>query len=852
MATIRNLIVRISVSENTDKGIRKVTGSLQKTNRELDRANNGSGRFSSTLSKLGRTSLGGLAGGLSAVARFTAAAGKGLFFVAAGAAALTTVTRAGSALAPLAGGLLLIPGAALAAGAALGTLKLATSGMGDAFKAALAPGTDPKKLAAALKMLSPAARSVALELHRLRPALQYIKDSAQQQLFKPLQGQLTALVRTLKGPLSTGAATLARQFGLAGREVALFVRQRDSVALVNSSFGQLAYAIHALLPALQPVLKGFRDLAMEGQTFLPQMAATVGTLASRFGVWLQQIVASGKATAWIKNALATLKQIGAVVGNVGGILKSVLSAASAAGSGFIGVIGAALARLNAFLKTAVGQQALQSIFQGLASIGKTLGPVITAVVTQLGALAGPVAGLAEMIGPVLVTAINALGPALVELGPGLAGIFGGLSSVITAVAPALPSLAQGLSAVGAALGQAFSDPAFQKGLVDLGKAFVDLITAAAPLLPVVAQLAGVLVSALAPVIKPLATAIATFATALGTQLGRVITAIAPTLPDLAIALGQVLIALIPLIKPLADILIAATPLIPIFTALIRFLTPLAPYLTAAAGAWWLLNIAMDANPIGLIIIALAALVAGVIYAWKHFDTFRTIVGGVFSWLKTAVVAVINFVANHWRLIISIIGGPLGLTVALVSKYWRQIIGFFAAMPGAIVRIFSGAGSWLVNVGKNIIIGLWNGIVSVSSWLYHKLVDLIKAIIPAPIRWALNIHSPSKVTEELGRYVGLGLAVGMEGSAPTVRRAAGRLAGAAVPAMSAFTAPAGVMATAGAGAAGGGGMVGIDPKALAAAIKQALVGVGIDMDGKHVGQVVDRHLGKTTSLRRRTG
>ncbi|MFD9615502.1 hypothetical protein ACFWWS_39725, partial [Streptomyces sp. NPDC059083] len=41
-----------------------------------------------------------------------------------------------------------------------------------------------------------------------------------------------------------------------------------------------------------------------------------------------------------------------------------------------------------------------------------------------------------------------------------------------------------------------------------------------------------------------------------------------------------------------------------------------------AAAQWLLNAAMEANPIGLIVAAIVGLVAGVIYAWNHFDWFR--------------------------------------------------------------------------------------------------------------------------------------------------------------------------------------------------------------------------------------
>ena len=39
-------------------------------------------------------------------------------------------------------------------------------------------------------------------------------------------------------------------------------------------------------------------------------------------------------------------------------------------------------------------------------------------------------------------------------------------------------------------------------------------------------------------------------------------------------------------------------------------------------AWWLFNLAMSANPIGIVIVALTALVGGLRYAWDHVDGFR--------------------------------------------------------------------------------------------------------------------------------------------------------------------------------------------------------------------------------------
>lgn len=55
-----------------------------------------------------------------------------------------------------------------------------------------------------------------------------------------------------------------------------------------------------------------------------------------------------------------------------------------------------------------------------------------------------------------------------------------------------------------------------------------------------------------------------------------------------------------------------------------------------AGATWLLNAALNANPIGLVVIAIVALVAGFVIAYKHSETFRLFVDDLWASTKALV------------------------------------------------------------------------------------------------------------------------------------------------------------------------------------------------------------------------
>lgn len=89
-------------------------------------------------------------------------------------------------------------------------------------------------------------------------------------------------------------------------------------------------------------------------------------------------------------------------------------------------------------------------------------------------------------------------------------------------------------------------------------------------------------------------------------------------------------------------------------------------LKAWAAMQWLVNIAMDANPIGLIIIGIAALVAAVMYCWNEFAGFRAVVLTVWDTMKGFGNIIKDYVINR---ITELLGG-LGKIGSAISKLFK--------------------------------------------------------------------------------------------------------------------------------------------------------------------------------------
>ncbi|MGZ4663586.1 MAG: hypothetical protein ACXV5Q_00670 [Frankiaceae bacterium] len=125
-----------------------------------------------------------------------------------------------------------------------------------------------------------------------------------------------------------------------------------------------------------------------------------------------------------------------------------------------------------------------------------------------------------------------------------------------------------------------------------------------------------------------------------------------------------------------------------------------------------LNIVLDANPIGVIIVALAALAAGIIYAYTHSETFRKVVKTALDAVKTAAEFVFNFFKDHWPLLLGILTGPFGLAIGLiiqnfdaVKRVAKTVLRFvadkFLDFAGTAIHAAAAAFGWVPGIGPKL-------------------------------------------------------------------------------------------------------------------------------------------------------
>jgi hypothetical protein len=204
---------------------------------------------------------------------------------------------------------------------------------------------------------------------------------------------------------------------------------------------------------------------------------------------------------------------------------------------------------------------------------------------------------------------------------------------------------------------------------------------------------------------------------------------------------------------------------------------------AATAAQWALNVALSANPVGAIVVGVAALAAGLVLAWRRSETFRRIVSGALESVRevagrmvAAMRAVLGFVRTHWKTIAVAISGPFAPLVVLATDAFgirSALVGAFQAIRRAIataieavVEVVKSAAAKVYAdaraIGQAIRDGVLAGLGDIGAALWKKLKGALGGLV-GRAKGLLGIASPSRVFEEMGRAIGQGLARGLERS-----------------------------------------------------------------------------------------
>lgn len=750
----------------------------------------------SSLSRLDGV-LGSLGRGLGAVggaARSALSIGA-VGIAAAGAA--QSVFALTAALAPAAGLLAAGPAVVLGYQAALGSLRLALSGVGEAFGAALTGSA--KEFNKSLEELSPAAQAAAREVRALKPAFEELRTSVQDAFFQQIEGQITDTANALRGPLLAGLTNISAAWGVAASEVLGYVSSTEGVGAVESILKGTETALAGLAPAARDVTQGFLTIgAAVSDAFGERLSAGIESAGAKLGAFLFDAADSGRAVEWVDQAITALGQLASILGNVGSIISGVFEAGSNVGAGFLANLETITQSFSEFVNSDPGQTAIGNVLSTLGTIASQLGPILGALVTQVGAIAPALAPLFTAIGPAITSVINALGPAIQGILPGVQALVSGLADglgqiassgaltalgtalgqVGTALAPLLPLLGQLVASVGTALAPVVSALATALApvvaaiagaltpiLPPLTAAFTTLAAALTPLITLIGTTLAEVITAVAPAFGTIAQVIAQVATAIAPLIAQVTTALVPAFQMLAPLIAQNVAAFTPLIEQLVNALLPALPpIIDAFTAIFTALLPIVPVLAQLSTALIpivsnLIAIIGPAIQFGAEIIKWVAINAVVPVITRLVAVISTIVGAVtgvitsVSGFQARMIGIFNSVRSSvTSTVLGLVGSVVGFFQSLSTRAVSAVAGIVGALAGVfnsarsavlsrIASLVSGAVSALaalIGRARSALSGAGGALVSAGADLIRGFISGIRSMAGALVSAATGV------------------------------------------------------------------------------------------------------------------
>lgn len=325
--------------------------------------------------------------------------------------------------------------------------------------------------------------------------------------------------------------------------------------------------------------------------------------------------------------------------------------------------------------------------------------------------------------------------------------------------------------------------ALAEGIGSLPAMFTGLVQSAGPALSQMGKVfqssfvpVGKIVSGqLLPALQPFMQACQNLGSAIMPVLNAAFQAFTPVLGSLVAKLTEVGVTIMttvtPVINNVAAVVQAALPTIQaafttVASTIQGVIDAVFPYIQTV--------ITTTMNVINAIITTVLAAVKG---DWDGvWNGIGNLITTVWNGIKTGVSAGINAVSGVissvmgaisaywtgvWNAVKGLVGSAWNGITKAVSNGVNNVLNTVKGIGGKIKGAFSGAGSWLISAGKNIIMGLVNGIKDAIGAAVNAAKSAASNVVNAA-KSALGIHSPSRVfRDEVGKMIPAGLGKGVE-------------------------------------------------------------------------------------------
>lgn len=320
----------------------------------------------------------------------------------------------------------------------------------------------------------------------------------------------------------------------------------------------------------------------------------------------------------------------------------------------------------------------------------------------------------------------------------------------------------GMSAVMQGLSKVFSGDKSGMGAITTGiQSVIQNITAMAPqFITIISTIVNSLITAFGPMLPQLVSALFGFITQVLTTFTTMIPQLTPVITMGLQGIAQALLTCLPVL---------IQGLMGVITGIVTWLSSGDNVKTFVDGILQLVSTLAEgfADMLPILLPAIVNIIGQIAQSLTDPKNVKMIVTSALYIVGAVVVALVKALPEIGGVIVKLATNILGTLkdlgssiLAKVGPWFSQTLGKIGGFVADIISKIATLPSKVIDIGKNLVSGIWKGISEKLNWLKDKIDSFGKSIINK-VKSVFSVHSPSKVFAEIGSFLAEGLGVGWD-------------------------------------------------------------------------------------------